>query len=404
MIDFLRETYRRLITETTIRSHRFLFDTFNTQDRLVGLVGPRGVGKTTLMLQHIRDRIRNPEEAFYASADHIYFNNVSLLEFVREVHTTEGTRLFFFDEIHKYPGWEQELKNIYDSFPSLHVVFSGSSSLALTKGGYDLSRRASFYRLPGLSFREYLNFQTGANHTSWTLDEVLSDPGEISDKLAQVPKLAGYFRQYLAEGYYPYVFERGGHYYEKVRAVVEKTIFEDVATFYRLKTENLHYFKRILSFLSTIPPGEMNVHKLGASLGVDDKTAAHYLLILHETGLIRMLESGNRGHGLIRKAQKTYLDNTTLHHALCQGLGQPVDVGTVRELFFMQATQNAGHSVFYSEKGGDFRIGDSIFEIGGRNKRRAQLPKASRSEYVVKDDILVGSKNAIPLYLFGFLY
>lgn len=404
MIDVLRETYRRLIAETKVQSHRFLFDTFSTQDRLVGLVGPRGAGKTTLMLQHIRDRIPNPEDAFYASADHLYFNSVSLLDFVRKVHTTEGTGLFFFDEIHKYPGWAQELKNIYDSFPSLHIVFSGSSSLALTKGGYDLSRRASFYRLPGLSFREYLNFQTGTDHRPWTLETILSDSAGISEKLAQVPKLAGYFRNYLAEGYYPYVLEGGGHYYEKVRAVVEKTIFEDIATFYRLKTENLHYFRRILSFLSTIPPGDMNIHKLAASLGMDDKTAAHYLLILQETGLIRTLESGNRGHGLIRKSQKTYLDNTTLHQALCQGLGQPVEVGTVRELFFIQATQNAGHSVFYSEKGGDFRIGDTLFEVGGRNKRGAQLPKVSRREFVVKDDILIGSKNTIPLYLFGFLY
>ena len=403
MVDVLVETYRRLLAETTARSHRFLFDTFDVKERLVGLVGPRGVGKTTLLLQYIRDRI-NPEDALYASADHIYFNKVSLLEFVREVFTTEGTRLFFFDEVHKHPGWEQELKNIYDSFPSVHVVFSGSSSLALTKGGYDLSRRASLYRLPGLSFREYVNFRTGADHPPLALEAVLSDPGGISDTLAQVPKLAGYFRRYLEEGYYPYVLEGGGHYYDKVRAVVEKTLYEDVATHYRLKTENLHYFKKILSYLSTIPPGEMNVHKLGASLGVDDKTAANYLLILQETGIIRMLESGGRGHALIRKPQKTYLDNTTLHHALCQGLGQPVDVGTVRELFFMQTAQNAGHQVFYHEQGGDFRIGDSVFEVGGRNKGGGQLPKASRSEYVVRDDILVGSKKTIPLYLIGFLY
>lgn len=404
MIDLLRETYHRLISETATRSHRFLFDTFNTKDRLVGLVGPRGVGKTTLLLQYIREKIQSPEEAFYASADHIYFNTVTLLDFVRDIHTREGTRLFFLDEIHKYPGWAQELKNIYDSFPSLHVVFSGSSSLALTKGGPDLSRRASFYRLPGLSFREYLNFRTGAALASLEIDAIVHDPGGISAKLAEIPKLAGHFRNYLTEGYYPYVLEGSEHYYEKIRAVVEKTIFEDIAAFYRLKTENLHYFRRILAFLSTIPPGKMNIHKLGASLGVDDKTAANYLLILEATGLVRTLESGNRGHGLIRKSQKAYLDNTTLYHSLCQGLGQPVDPGAIRELFFMQAVQNSGHTVFYSEKGGDFRIRDSIFEVGGRNKRGTQLPRSSSSEFVVKDDILIGSKNTIPLYLFGFLY
>jgi predicted AAA+ superfamily ATPase len=404
MIDVLRETYRRLLAGTSLRSHRFLFSSFGMKERLVGLVGPRGVGKTTLMLQYIRERVSDPEEAFYVSADHIYFNKVSLLEFVREVFTSEGTRLFFFDEVHKYPGWEQELKNIHDSFPSVHVAFSGSSSLALTKGGYDLSRRAALYRLPGLSFREYLNFTTGADHLPISLDALLHDPGGHSEKLAQVPKLNGYFRRYLEEGFYPYVFEGGGHYYEKIRAVVEKTVYEDVATHYRLKTENLHYFKKILCFLSAIPPGEMNVHKLGASLGVDDKTAANYLLILQETGLIRMLESPGRGHALIRKHKKTFLDNTTLHHALCHGLGQAVDPGAVRELFFIQATANAGHSVFSSDEGGDFKIGQALFEVGGRNKSRAQLPNASSSEYLVKDDILVGSKRTLPLYLFGFLY
>ncbi|MEX1117190.1 MAG: AAA family ATPase [Terrimicrobiaceae bacterium] len=404
MIDLLRETYRRLLAGTSIRHHRFLFSSFDMKERLVGLVGPRGVGKTTLMLQYIRERVRHPEEAFYASADHIYFNKVSLLDFVRDAVASEGTHLFFFDEVHKYPGWEQELKNIYDSFPSVHVAFSGSSSLALTKGGYDLSRRAFFHRLPGLSFREYLNFSTGADHAPISLEALLHDPGGLSEKLAQVPKLAGYFRRYLKEGFYPYVFEGNGHYYEKIRAVVEKTIYEDVATHYRLKTENLHYFKKILCFLGTIPPGETNVHKLGVSLGVDDKTAANYLQILQETGLIRLLESPGRGHALIRKHKKTFLDNTTLHHAICHGLGQTVDPGAVRELFFLQATGNAGLAVVSSDMGGDFKIGDSLFEVGGRNKGGAQLPKASRSEYVVKDDILVGSKRTLPLYLFGFLY
>jgi uncharacterized protein len=404
MIDVLRETYHRLLAGTPVRNHRFLFSSFEMNERLVGLVGPRGVGKTTLLLQHIRERVGNPEEAFYASADHLYFNQVSLLEFVRDVFMSEGTRQFYFDEVHKYSGWEQELKNIYDSFPAVQVAFSGSSSLALTKGGYDLSRRAALYHLPGLSFREYLNFATGADHQPFSLEALLHDPGGLSEKLAEVPKLTGYFRRYLAEGFYPYVFEGGGHYYEKIRAVVEKTIYEDIATHYRLKTENLHYFKKILAFLSTIPPGEMNVHKLGVSLGVDDKTAANYLLILQETGLIRMLAAGGRGHALIRKHKKTFLDNTTLQHAICHGLGQPVDPGAVRELFFMQATGNAGHAIFASDQGGDFKIGATLFEVGGRNKGRAQLPKASQAEYVVKDDILVGSKRTIPLHLFGFLY
>ena len=404
MIDALRDTYLRLLTETPVATHRFLFETFEAKGRLVGMIGPRGVGKTTLMLQYIRDRLGKADESFYASADHIYFNKVSLLEFVRELFTTQGTNLFFFDEIHKYDGWEQELKNIHDSFPAVRVVFSGSSSLSLTKGGYDLSRRAVLYRLPGLSFREYLNFATGSNHHALSLEELLRDPGAASAKLAQVPKLAGHFRRYLLEGYSPYVFEGGAQYYDKVRAVVDKTIYDDVATYYHLKTENLHCFRKILYFLATIPPGTLNAHKLGASLGVNDKTAMNYLVILHETGLIRMLLPDARGHALIRKPQKMYLDNTTLYHAICAGIDQAADTGTVRELFFLMSAQNAGHTVAYSEQGGHFKIGDAVFEVGGRGKGSRQLSKESRRAYVVKDDILVGAKATIPLYLLGFLY
>lgn len=404
MIDVLRETYHRVVAETSVQSHRFLFDTFTAEQRLCGLIGPRGVGKTTLMLQYIRERIGNLEEAFYVSADHIYFNKSTLLDFVRTVYMTEGVRLFFFDEVHKYPGWQQELKNIYDSFPAVRVVFSGSSSLELTKGSHDLSRRATLYHLPGLSFREYLNFLTQANHKSLSLDAILKDPAGFSAQLASLPKLSGYFNRYLEEGYYPYIFEGKTNYYEKVRSVVEKTLYEDIATYYRLKTENLHYFKKILCFLSTIPPGEVCIHKLGTSLGMDDKTAAHYLHILQETGLTRLLEAGQRGHAMVRKPQKIYLDNTTLYHALSQGLGQPVDMGMRREMFFLQATQNAGLPVSYSLHGGDFKIRNHLFEVGGKGKGRSQLPHASQEEYVVKDDILIGSKGTLPLYLLGFLY
>jgi uncharacterized protein len=404
MIDILRETYRRLLAETAVRTYRFLFDSFDASGRLAGLVGPRGVGKTTLMLQFIRDRLGQPDEAFYASVDHIYFNKVSLVDFVRELYTTEGTRLFFFDEVHKYAGWEQELKNIYDSFPAVRVVFSGSSSLSLTKGSYDLSRRAALYQLPGLSFREYLNLKTGADHRPLPLESLLRDPGLASARLAQIPKLAGHFRRYLQEGYYPYVLAGEPHYYERVRAVLEKTIYEDVATHYRLKTENLHYFKKILYYLATIPPGTLNAHKLGASLGVDGKTAMNYLHILRETGLVRMLLPHAKGHALIRKPQKTFLDNTTLYHAVCQGIGQAVDPGTARELFFLTAVQNAGHVAFYSEQGGDFRIGDTVFEVGGCRKSGRQIQKSAPRGFVVKDDILVGAKTTIPLYLLGFLY
>ncbi|MEN9468689.1 MAG: hypothetical protein RL630_422 [Verrucomicrobiota bacterium] len=404
MIDFLRETSRRLINTAPVCAHRFLFERFEMKERLTGVIGPRGVGKTTLLLQYLRERHGASGEAFYASADHIFFNRCSLLEFVRESHAREGTGYFVFDEIHKYPNWQQELKNIHDSFPKVRVAFSGSSSMALQQGGYDLSRRLVMHRLPGLSFREYLNFVTGASHGTISLEALLDDPAAASAEVARIPRLLGYFEEYLMQGYYPFVLEGVEHFYEKLRDVLEKTIHEDIAGYYSLKTENLVHFKKILAFLATTPPGGINIHKLSTNLGIDDKTAAHYVSILHETGLVRPIQTPSRGHQVLRRVGKFYLDNTTFYHALCDGLGQKAEIGTVRELFFLQSVENAGQVVGLSSSGGDFCIGESVFEVGGVNKRRKQLPGRFSSEFVVKDGILAGARGTIPLHLFGFLY
>jgi len=404
MIDFLRETSQRLIESVPIGMHRFLFNRFSMDERLSGVMGPRGVGKTTLLLQYLREKQGHHGEAFYASADHIFFNRCSLVEFVREVYVREGTKVFVFDEVHKYRGWQQELKNIHDSYPDVRVAFSGSSSMALQQGGYDLSRRVVKHQLPGLSFREYVNFVTGADHGCISLDAMLENPASVTEEVSKIPRLLGYFEEYLARGYYPFVLEGEEFFYEKLRAILERTIHEDIAAYYSLKTENLGYFKKILAFLATVPPGGVNIHKLATNLGIDDKTVGHYLSILQETGLLRQVEAEARGHGILRRTGKFYLDNTTLHHAVCEGLGQSIELGTVRELFFVQSTRNAGFETRLSDAGGDFQIGANLFEVGGANKRRKQLPGASENEFVVKDGILVGSRRTIPLHLLGFLY
>jgi len=404
MIEIILETSKRLIDAVPRDIHRFLFDAFSMEERLSGLVGPRGVGKTTLLLQYLREKHGATGESVYASADHIFFNRTGLLEFVRELHLHDGTRFFVFDEVHKYSGWEQELKNIYDSFPEVHVAFSGSSSLALQRGRHDLSRRAIMSRLPGLSFREFLNFRTGSAHASIKFEDLLGNSSGISGEVARIPRVAGHFRDYMASGYYPFFLEGGGHFFEKLRAVVEKSIHEDITANYSLRTESLPNFKRILAFLATIPPGGVNIHKMATNLGIDDKTVAHYLEILQETGLVRPISEGVRGHGVLRRNGKVYLDNTSLMNAVCEGLGQEVDLGTMRELFFVQSAENAGLKVELSGKGGDFFIGENLFEVGGVNKRRGQLPATGGKEFVVKDGILVGGRGTIPLHLFGFLY
>lgn len=399
-IDTLREIYHRLLSELNIKTFRSLYERFTWNDRLIGIIGPRGVGKTTLMLQLIKHHL-GPEKAFYCSADHILFSQIRLWDLVDELMKKENIMYFFIDEIHHYEGWNQELKNIYDSFPKLTVVFSGSSSLDLIQGHYDLSRRGTIHKLPGLSFREYLNFQIGEHFPAIPFRKLLSDHHRISQNLGLIPRLLGHFEAYLAHGYYPFSLSTPVSFPQKVLNMIEKTIIHDIAEFYHLKTQHLQIFKKMLYFLTTTSPGTINVHHLAVSLRIDDKTALHYLTILRETGLVRILLSQKSGAALIRKPEKIYLDNPSLYEALSHAIGKKFILGTVREIFFLSSLENSGHNVWYGKEQGDFQIGHHIFEIGGRHKKVSSLLK---NLFVVKDDLLIGAENTIPLYLFGFLY
>ena len=403
MLESLRNTYYRLLSAVPSQFNRYIFESLDNSERLVGLIGPRGVGKTTLMLQFIKKKINNRQLAFYFSADHIYFSKTSIFHFVQSLYEMESIRFFFIDEVHKYSNWAQELKNIYDSFPDIHIMFSGSSSIDLSRGSYDLSRRAIIRRLHGMSFREYLNVTMGAKHPVLSLKRLLrNSPEELADYI-EIPGLKGKFKKYIAGGYYPFFLEGDDLYHEKLGAIINKTIFEDIASFYRLKTENLHIFKKILFFLSTIPPGKINVNNLSRNLSIDNKTVGHYLNILVETGLTRMLFSDTRGQNLIRKPRKVYLENTTLYTTICRELDVSIDIGAVRELFFLSMLSNVGKNVVYDRLSADFCVGTDVFEVGGASKTRKQL-MGNRDAYLVKDDILVGSRSTIPLYAFGLIY
>lgn len=398
-IDTLREIYHRLLAELNIETFRALYETFRFDDRLIGIIGPRGVGKTTLMLQLIKYRI-TPEKAFYCSADHILFSRLRLWDVVDELVKKENIQTFFIDEIHHYERWDQELKNIYDSFPRVTIVFSGSSSLDLIQGHYDLSRRGTMYKLPGLSFREYLYFRTGKKFPLIPFRKLLSDHRTIANRLGLIPRLLGYFEDYLDHGYYPFSLSAPGAFPDKVMNMIDKTIIHDIAAFYQLKTQHLHIFKKMLYFLSTSSPGTVNVHHLAVSLRIDDKTALHYLTILKETGLIRTLLSHKSGAALVRKPEKIYLDNPSLYSALSQALGKQVMIGTVRESFFLSSLENSGQNVWYGESMGDFQVGHQRFEIGGQHKKAVSSQK---NLFTVKDNLLIGAHHTIPLYLFGFL-
>ncbi|WP_020614753.1 ATP-binding protein [Sediminispirochaeta bajacaliforniensis] len=403
MIDGFISTYKRLLQNTNYKHHRYIYKEFNTDNRLTGLIGPRGTGKTTLLLQYINEKIENKDDCIYVSIDHIYFSKNNLLEFINELYDDYGVRYFFFDEIHKYPNWNQELKNAYDSYPDIKIVFSGSSSIDLIKGTYDLSRRGVLYRIGGLSFREYLLFNNILDAKVVTLGQILDERGKIEEEISNVKRIKGYFKDYLGTGYYPFYLEDKNTYNQKILRIIEKTIFEDISNFYNLKTENLSNFKRILSYLATIPPGELNINSISKNIGLDNKTIQNYLNILKETGMIELLGENRAGSNLLKQTEKIYLDNQDLYNAIIEEIGYESKIGTIREIFFIKMIKNSGHKIYYN-KTGDFEVEGTIYEIGGKNKKLKQIKEKLGNAYLVKDDILVGSRYEIPLYLFGFLY
>ncbi len=402
MFESLRLIQNRLIEDVDTTHYRFLYQRFNVDNKLIGLVGSRGVGKTTLLLQYLKNHPDLLKESFYFSADHIYFSSTTLYEFVEELYLTANIKLFFIDEIHKYANWTQELKNLYDGFPSIKIVFSGSSSLDLVKGGYDLSRRAILHYLPGMSFREYLNFTENMQLNTISYEQLLNNTHDLYNIITRVTKIKGLFQDYLKQGYYPFSLEDPLTYDQRLLKVIDKTIYEDIANYYKLKTENLYLFKKILIFLASIPPGKINTHSLAKNLSVNDRTITNYLVILQETGLIQMIYPYEGGNVSLRKPQKIFLNNTNLQYVLSVNFGKAIEIGTIRELLFLQMLIGAGNQVYFSQKG-DYRINKTIFEIGGANKTRKQV-KGDKTAILVKDELVGISNKVIPLIYFGFLY
>lgn len=402
-MDILIETYHRLLAETVPTYHRKFYDDFTMDSRLVGIVGARGVGKTTFLIDYLRKQYRDSSQALYVSADNLYFVEHTLLEVADQFVKDFDGHMLCIDEIHRYKNWNQELKNIYDSYPRLTVLFSGSSSIDLVKGRYDLSRRAILKTMYGFSFREFLEIQEKKQYPVLTLNDLRSSAGVLSTELAKTPKLLGYLKQYFREGYYPTFLEMGSYmsYSQSLRGIVDKIMYQDVSSFYSLNTTSLDTLKKIIYFFATSQPGSVNINRLAGSLKRDHTTISEYVQILRDTGLLRFLLQDKQGHALVRDAEKIYLDNSNLLYALNEEVGKVPLVGLLRELFVMSNLQNARYHVFFSKQA-DIECDNSIFEIGGKNKTIAQL--RGEEGYLVKDDILIGDKKTIPLYLFGFLY
>lgn len=388
----LIDSYRRLLKLTTTSFHRYIYHKVNWNGRLIGIVGARGVGKTTMMLQYIKEQL-DVSSTLYVSAEDFYFASHRLLELAEEFSKMGGKHLFI-DEIHRYEGWATELKLIYDYHPDLHLVFSGSSVLDINKGiRSDLSRRAVVYTLYGLSFREYLELFEGIDMPVYTLDDVLAHKIETEvDFHPLVP-----FKQYLKMGYYPFALE--DNYAEKLANVVTKTLETDIPEYANMNVSTGRKLKKMMAVIAESVPFKPNMATLAEVLGISRNNVADYLLYIEEAGLITQLRDQTGGIRSLGKVDKVYLENTNLIHVLAKE--GKAEVGNVRETFFMNQLRVVNDPI--TSPISDFLVGEWTFEVGGRHKKQKQIKDIDKA-FVVKDDIEQGGLNIVPLWQFGLLY
>jgi len=406
-MENLLKNSKNLLKSLKITKKRYLYYKIDFSQKMIGIIGQRGVGKTTIMLQALKENV-NISKGVYVSADDIYFLQNTLKATIEMLYRDYGIRFFCIDEIHKYKNWNQELKNIYDLIPDIKIIFSGSSSLDVIRGAYDLSRRVIVYHLHGLSFREFAEFKTGKDLQIFSLEDLLQKYQKYSLDISSEIEVLKLFKEYLSFGYYPYFLEGSKETYEmKMKNALDKTIYEDIGNLNNIKTENLYFFKKILTFLVSMSPGEININKLASNIGLAFETAETYMDILRRISLARYLLKDKEGYKLIRKPAKVFLDNTNMAVFLKKELGLSENNGSLRELFILNQLQNAEQKVFAAEGNGDFslKLGEEkiTLEVGGKSKDFKQIAKIENS-YLVLDNIEIAEKKKIPLYLFGFLY
>ncbi len=401
----LFENSNLLINNADLALKRSMFETIDWEGRLVEINGARGVGKTTILLQKAKLINANANNSvLYASLDDPYFYKSNLIE-VADEFLKNGGKYLFLDEVHRYPSkypdhdWSSELKTIYDRFPQLKVIYSGSSILKLRKAKGDLSRRRISYNLPGLSFREYLYFKGITDFEQISLDDILNRHTEIANQIIAKIKIIPHFREYLKSGYFPFYKEAPAHYFERLKDVINVILENDIPAVTDIPFETSVKLKKLLSLISESAPYTPNLSLISKELFIkDQRTLLKYFSYLENAELIQGLSKEAKGNQILRKPNKVFLDNTNLHYCF---YNMP-NTGTLRETFFANQLRNK-HGLTFPDKG-DFIIDQSIvFEIGGKNKTKTQI-KNLQNAYLAVDDIEVGFGKTIPLWLFGFLY
>lgn len=388
LINYMKEQLELV----SLAFKRYNYDKLPWEARLVGLMGPRGVGKSTLILQHIKSK--SPEEqakSLYVSADHSYFTTSTLIETANQF-VREGGEWLYIDEVHKYEGWSQELKQIYDSHPGLHVFFTGSSILDIIDGEADLSRRVILFDMQGLSFREYLEMFHGIKTPIRSLEDILNGKTEIEDLQHPIPL----FNQYLREGYYP--FSKEGFFQQRLQQVIRLTMEVDIPQYANMSPATGKKLRRMLSIIASNVPYKPEATGLANEIKVSRNDIPTYLLYMEKAGMIGQLRDETGGMRGLGKTEKVYLDNTNIIYALS---GENANIGNVRETFFYNQTRLALDVT--SSKVSDFSIGKYTFEVGGAKKSHRQIKDVANS-FIVRDDTEYANGDILPLWTFGLLY
>lgn len=396
-MELLRQKYLRLLKSVDTRFKRYLYQEIDWKSSFILIKGQRGVGKTTLILQYIKENIKEPEKSLYIALDDIYFSQNSLSDLVEEFVINGGSYLFI-DEIHRYPTWSKELKNIYDFYPDLKLVITGSSALEIAKGEADLSRRVSVYHLHEMSFREYLLLMYNIDFPAIQLNDILEKHEILAIKINEKIKVIPKFKEYLKQGSYPFVIQKDARFYDKIAAVINMIIDSDIPAIEHITYETSIKLKRLLFLISTMVPFKPNVSELSVKVNTSRDMLLKYIHLLSLAGIINVLRQSGTTSSVLRKPEKIYLNNTTLMHALHEN----PNIGTLRETFFLN-TVRQNLTVSYP-KTADFLVSEKyLFEVGGKNKTQKQIA-GLKNAFIVQDDIEFGLGNKIPLWLFGFLY
>lgn len=398
-MEQLYSNFRYLVTRTPLDFVRYLHSGINWNNRLIAITGTRGVGKTTMILQHIKMNYNiNSPEVLYVSLDNLWFANHTLVHLADDFFKNGGKTLFL-DEVHKYTGWSREIKNIYDSYPDMKIVFTGSSMLDIYRSGADLSRRAIKYTLNGMSLREYLEYEHGIKIDPVKINDLLTNHIQIALELTKSFRPIAVFREYLKYGYFPYYKEDKEGYFNKVAETINTVIEVDLPANTDIEYQTIIKIKKLFSIIASSVPFKPNISKLAELTGTTRPSLLSYLDALGKAQAILMLDKEADGLKRLVKPQKIYLGNTNFAYAFS---GDNINIGNLRETFFYSLL-NATNKVSYSDKT-DFTVDDKYhFEIGGKDKKQKQIA-GLKEAYIVKDNIETGYANQIPLWMFGLLY